>query len=185
MQAISMLRKESNGKNEIITHFSYTLTVFPCFKDEKRMRMAKDILKERRQVVPLEEKEHEFWTKKIETTLGPVPEGLTKAAELKDGLDNLRNVTLVAMLLVNLIWIVLFLTLTFKDLKIININPELMIIVFLAVYGVILLIQFVAMVIHRLITFSHYIARLNEELPVEQDFEQDSSPRRNETDFNV
>ena len=41
------------------------------------------------------------------------------------------------------------------------------------------------MVIHRLITLSHYIARLNEELPVEQDFEQDSPPRRNETDFNV
>ena len=143
-------------------------TMYFCYQDEKRMRKAKAVLKERHHVTPLDEDECVFWTNKVKTTLGPIPEGLKKSVELKDGLKNLRNVTLVAMLLINLIWIILYLTLTFEGLEKFNINPEVLIIVFLAVYGVILLIQFVTMVMHRLITLSHYIARLNEELPVEQ-----------------
>ena len=166
MQAIKMLRTESRGKNDTCSEEFFTM--YFCYQDEKRMRKAKAVLKEKHHVTPLDEDECDFWTRKVKTTLGPIPEGLTKAVELKDGLKNLRNVTLVAMLLINLIWIVLFLTLTFEGLEDLNINPQLLILVFLAVYGVILLIQFVTMVIHRLITLSHYVARLNEELPVEQ-----------------
>ena len=142
---------------------------FSLFLDEKQIRIAKVVLKQGHQVNFLKQEEHDFWTEKIETTLGPVPEGLTEAAELKDSLESLRNHTLIAMLLINLIWIVLFFTLTFSELNGINIDPKVLIIVFLAVYGVILIIQFVTMLMHRLITISHYIARLNEELPVEQD----------------
>ena len=133
------------------------------------MRKAKAVLKEKRHVTQLEKDEFDFWTKKIKTTLSPVPEGLTKAVELKDGLKNLRNVTLIAILLINLIWIILFLTLTFEGLETYNINSQLLTIVFLGVYGLVMIIQFVTMVMHRLITLSHYIARLNEELPVEQE----------------
>ena len=44
-------------------------------------------------------------------------------------------------------------------------NPRVLIIVFLGIYGVILLIQFVTMIIHRFVTLAHYIACLNEKLP--------------------
>lgn len=145
--------------------------MFPLLSDEKLMRMAKAILKKRQPELLESELERKFWTSLIENTLAPVSEKLTEAAELKNALENLRNSTLISMLLINLIWIVLFLTLTFQDLKRININPEVLIILFLAVYGVILIIQFIAMLIHRLITISQYIARLNEKLPVEYEEE--------------
>lgn len=148
------------------------------FSDEVLIRNAKKILKEDHQQEDLEDKELVFWTEKISETLTPVPEGLTEAAELKDSLDSLRNNTLIAMLLVNLIWIVLFLSFTIDELKIINIDTEVLVIVFLAVYGVILIIQFVTMLMHRLITISHYIARLNEELPVEHEQEHEQEPEQ-------
>ena len=50
-----------------------------------------------------------------------------------------------------------FLTFTFKELQSLNINPEVLIVVFLGVYGLILVIQFVTMIVHRFITLAHYI----------------------------
>ena len=108
----------------------------------------------------MESEESNFWEEMLKKTLRPVPEEVMQAAELKTGLNNLRNSTLVAVFLFNLIWIVLFLTLTFTELEALNINSEVLIIVLLGVYGLILVIQFVMMVIHRFITLTHYIARL-------------------------
>ena len=108
----------------------------------------------------MESEESNFWEETLKKTLRPVPEEAMQAAELKRGLNNLRNSTLVAVFLFNLIWIVLFLTLTFTELEALNINSEVLIIVLLGVYGLILVIQFVMMVIHRFITLTHYIARL-------------------------
>ena len=73
----------------------------------------------------------------------------------------------------------LFLTLTFEELKVLNINPRVLIIVFLGIYGVILLIQFVTMVVHRFITLAHYIAHLNEKLPEEPATQQSQSGTSN------
>ena len=71
------------------------------------------------------------------------------------------------MFLINLIWIVLLYSLTFSELEGFNISPQVLSILFLAVYGLIILVQFVVMLIHRLTTLAHYIARLNQKLPVE------------------
>ena len=129
-------------------------------------------------VVQLDRDEHIFWEEKVETTLRPIPEGLTRTNELKHSLNNLRYTVLIGIFLINLIWILLFHTFTFEELKVINVNPQVLIIVFLGIYGVILLIQFVTMIIHRFVTLAHYIARLNEKLPDEP--EQSSSPSQRE-----
>ena len=110
----------------------------------------------------IETEELQFWKEIVATTLQPIPEKLTRATELKKSLDTLRNSMLIAMFFCNLIAIMFFLTFTFKELQSLNINPEVLIVVFLGVYGLILVIQFVTMIVHRFITLAHYIGRLNE-----------------------
>ena len=130
--------------------------------------MAKQLLmQQQQQVASLDKDEVDFWTKKLKNTLRPIPEGLTQANELKGALRNLRNTTLIAMFLINLVWIILLYSLTFSELEGFNLTPQVLSIMFLAVYGLILLVQFAVMLVHRLITLAHYIARLNQKLPVE------------------
>ena len=117
----------------------------------------------------LEDNERQFWEAKVKNTLRPIPEGLTRTDELKNSLKNLRNTALIRIFLINLIWIMLYLMLTFEELKLINVNPRVSIIVFLGIYGVLLMVQFVTMVIHRFTTLAHYIARLNHLTMVQQD----------------
>ena len=135
--------------------------VICIFADElQRIQNVKFVLKKIEET-SLEYEEKNFWEETLKKTLRPVPEEAMQATELKRGLNNLRNSTMVAVFLFNLIWIVLFLTLTFTELEALNINSEVLIIVLLGVYGLILVIQFVMMVIHRFITLTHYIARLD------------------------
>ena len=123
----------------------------------------------------LEERELSFWNNKVKEVLRPIPDGLTRTNELKHSLNNLRYTVLIGLFLINLIWILLFHTFTFEELKVINVNPQVLIIVFLGIYGVILLIQFVTMIIHRFITLAHYIARLNEKLPGEPESQREAT----------
>ena len=148
---------------------SSKIDVVAYFLDEKLMQETEtklNILHESC-MTPLEDSECAFWEDKVKTTLRPIPEGLTRTNELKHSLNNLRYAVLIGFFLINLIWILLFHMLTFEQLKVINVNPRVLIIVFLSIYGVILLIQFVTMIIHRFVTLAHYIARLNEKLPDE------------------
>ena len=137
--------------------------------DEKQMQKTENVLNDLPDscMKQLEKTERGFWKKKVETTLRPIPEGLTRTNELKHSLNNLRYAVLIGIFFINLIWILLFHTFTFEELKVINVNPQVLIIVFLGIYGVILLIQFVTMIVHRFVTLAHYIARLNEKLPDE------------------
>ena len=153
----------SIGALEVSDNFSTLLL------DEKQVRKTEKFLKEKKRKNPmkkLEGNECDFWMEKIATTLQPIPERLTGIDDLKKRLTNLRNGAVIGMFFINLIWIMLFLTLTFQELETLNINPQVLIVVFIGVYGVILLIQFITMVIHRFVTLAHYIARLNEKLPV-------------------
>ena len=148
---------------------SSKIDVVVYFVDEKLMQETETKLNNLR--VPdtcatqREDSECAFWKDKVKTTLRPIPEGLTRTNELKHSLNNLRYAVLIGFFLINLIWILLFHMLTFEQLKVINVNPRVLIIVFLGIYGVILLIQFVTMIIHRFVTLAHYIACLNEKLP--------------------
>ena len=115
----------------------------------------------------LEDDEMTFWLNMIETVLRPTPDGLSHVNELRDDLNNLRNYTLIAMLLINLIWLILLTIFTFEDLGTFGLSTQLLGLLFLAVYGILLSVQFVGMLLHRLVTLAHYIARLNQALPVE------------------
>ena len=71
------------------------------------------------------------------------------------------------MFLVNLIWLVGLYLLKIAKLESFGLNSNLLGLLFIAVYGLLLVSQFLAMLLHRLVTLAHYIARLNRELPVE------------------
>lgn len=71
------------------------------------------------------------------------------------------------MLLINLIWLILLSVFTFSELKAFGLSASFLGLLFLAVYGILISVQFVGMLIHRVVTLSHYIARLNQDLPIE------------------
>ena len=71
------------------------------------------------------------------------------------------------MLLINLIWLILLAVFTFNELETYGLNKQLLGLLFLAVYAILLSVQFVGMLLHRLVTLTHYIARLNQALPIE------------------
>ena len=72
------------------------------------------------------------------------------------------------MLLINLIWMILLAVFTFNELQAYGLSKQLLGLLFLAVYGILLSVQFVGMLLHRLVTLAHYIARLNQALLIEQ-----------------
>ena len=74
---------------------------------------------------------------------------------------------MVALLLINLIWIIILNLFTIKELRKLRISNEFFGLVFLAVYGCVLIVQFLAMLLHRGVTLAHYVARLSQSLPVE------------------
>ena len=115
----------------------------------------------------LDDDEIAFWQYTIENVLKPTPDELTHTNELRDNLNNLRNYTLIAMLLVNLIWLILLAVFTFNELEEYGLSNQLLGLLFLAVYAILLSVQFVGMLLHRLVTLAHYIARLNQALPIE------------------
>ena len=124
-----------------------------------------------RQPINLEDDEIAFWFQQLDLVLYPIQESLSKTNDLKDDLRFLRNSVLMAVLFINLIWIILLYLLTIDELKSLGLDTKFLSLAFLAVYGLILSIQFLAMLFHRIVTLSHYISRLNQSLPVEQTFE--------------
>ena len=116
---------------------------------------------------PLDDEEFKFWERMVNTVLKPIPENLTQANQLRSDLKFLRNYALIAMLLINMMWLILLSIFTFSELQDIGLSANILGLLFLAVYGILIMIQFLGMIVHRVVTLSHYIARLNQNLPIE------------------
>ena len=104
--------------------------------------------------------EEEFWKKLIENKLKPIPPQLASGTDgLKKSLRSLRNASLVALFLVNIMWIIVLYLVRFPRLALYGLDPRAFQLLFLAVYGFIIIIQFVAMICHRGISLVHYFGR--------------------------
>ena len=108
----------------------------------------------------LNNSEEEFWNELIDEKLKPVELKFTHSKNVQKSLESLRNSTLAILLLVNLMWIVLLSSLTFWQLELYEIDPRAFQLLFLAVYGVIIIIQFFTMLAHRAVTLIHYLGRV-------------------------
>ena len=113
--------------------------------------------KEERELDPIE---NEFWKEKIAEKLKPITAQLTSLEEVKNSLRSVRNFVLVALFLSNIMWIIVMYTVTFTHLELYGFDARAFQLLFLAVYGLIVLLQFVGMVCHRGITLVHYFGRI-------------------------
>ena len=104
-------------------------------------------------------KEFEFWSDLATNILKPESANLGKVEELKEKLRNLRNLALLVLLLTNIMWIVFLYTLVFPQLTKYNLPDRAFSLLFLAVFSIIISIQFIAMIFHRFITLVHLLAR--------------------------
>lgn len=108
----------------------------------------------------IDENEAKFWDKLIKRKLKPLSLKFTQIKDVQKSLESLRNLTLAILLLANLMWIVLLASLTFYQLQDFGIDPRAFEILFLAVYGFIIVVQFFTMLAHRAVTLIHYLGRV-------------------------
>lgn len=102
--------------------------------------------------------ENKFWDVLAKTTLKPESANLGKVEELKDKLRNLRNLAILILLLINIMWIVFLYTLRFPQLTKYNFPDKAFSLLFLAIFSIIVIVQFIAMVFHRFETLLHLLA---------------------------
>lgn len=122
--------------------------------------------------VPMNEEEEQFWKDLIVKKLKPVSTQLTSIEEVKQSLKSLRNSVLVVLFLVNIMWIIALYTVSFPRLADFGIDPRAFQLLFLFVYGFIIIIQFLMMICHRGITLVHYFGRIKPYLVVVPELEE-------------
>lgn len=81
--------------------------------------------------------------------------------DLKEKLDNLRNTTIIAMMIVNVMWMALLLSINVAFSEQFGIRQSALPVLFVVLYFCIILVQFVCLVAHRIETLIHIIARTN------------------------
>ncbi len=124
--------------------------------------------------MPMNEEERQFWKDLIVKKLKPLSTQLTSIEEIKESLRTLRNTVLIVLFLVNIMWIIALYVVEFKRLSDYNLNPRAFQLLFLFVYGFIIIIQFLMMICHRGITLVHYFGRIkpsNVIIPIDPGFE--------------
>ena len=104
--------------------------------------------------------EADFWVNLINIKLKPVSIRFQGQIEdLKQSLRSLRNTILGLVFLVNIMWIILLYTLSFPELEDYGLDSRGFQLLFLAVYGFIIVVQFITLVCHRIVTLVHYLGR--------------------------
>ncbi|XP_052265046.1 uncharacterized protein LOC127867732 isoform X2 [Dreissena polymorpha] len=141
MQAIAKLRNPTSGERKIL---------------EVRQRLKKSLLHKMREHQPEEE---EFWQTLQNLCLLPQSTAYGLEEDLKRDLGELRNKWIVILAVFNTLWMVLIYTLADqgKLLSVASSNPVGLVV--LVVFSFVLFVQFIAMIIHRITTATHFLAR--------------------------
>ena len=102
--------------------------------------------------------EYEFWEGLRQSCLVPELSAFDQTSELKEKLVELRNTTLLIFGVSNALWMVMIVALAQqKDLKVFGV--DVIGLAFLLVYGVLIILQFLALLGHRFKTIVHILAR--------------------------
>ena len=102
--------------------------------------------------------EYEFWESLADTKLKPESANLGKVEELKEKLNSLRNLCLLVLLLVNVMWIVFLYTLVFPQFTKYNLPDRTFCLLFLGIFSLVILKRFAAMTFHQIETLVHLLA---------------------------
>ncbi|XP_013412401.1 uncharacterized protein LOC106175109 [Lingula anatina] len=138
----------------------------PATLDEASLMKVREKLKSCKSytLTPEVRREKEFWKNLIDKRLKPSAVFKEKEDALKNELLDLRKTALMWFAVVNTLWLTIFLTLgnlgtdpEKPDLQLFGNNP--LGLVFLFIFCFLLIVQFLAMLCHRLLTFVHLLAR--------------------------
>ena len=107
-----------------------------------------------------DDREAQFWQTILSNELKPVTVRLQQASkEIGQKLKTLRNSTLALMFLINVMWIMLLYTVELPQLAKYGLPQRAFHLLFLAVYGFIVVISFAAMLFHRFLMLIHFLGR--------------------------
>ena len=110
--------------------------------------------------IDYKDKETYFWKRLVSNELHPVTVRLQQTSkEIGLKLKALRNSTLALIFLINITWIILLYTVTLPQLVNYGLPERAFQLLFLAVYGFIILVSFGAMLVHRLLMLIHFLGR--------------------------
>ena len=117
--------------------------------------------------------ENRFWAKLVQTTLKPESANLGKVEELKEKLRNLRNLSVLIVFLINVMWIAFLDTLVIPQLSKYGLPEKAFSLLFLILFSIIILIQFIAMLFHRFETLLHLLAGIRPKDNTVADWDED------------
>lgn len=147
----------------------YDLPLLPLVPiGELKMRNTKAVMDNSKTVKLLHVSEKIFWKALVNNSqdtpgiLKPEEAHLNQETDvLKKKLDDLRNNTVVALLMINIIWVFMVLSFQIPALEQWGIKQTAFPVLFLVIYFVVLVIQFLALIAHRVETLLQFLARAN------------------------
>ena len=102
--------------------------------------------------------EHKFWANLAKKSLEPESANLGETEMLQKKLKSLRNLSVLIIFLINVMWIVFLYTLVFPQLTKYNLPDKAFSLLFLFIFSIIVVIQFLGMLFHRFETLLHLLA---------------------------
>ena len=135
----------------------------PLFSAQRRIQRAREEmnkvqLQELKSVNQDQGAEHQFWEGLRQTCLLPETAGFGAVAELKEKLEELRDSTIMVFAIANAIWIILLMTLI-KETHLKVLGTNVLGLIFLCIYGFLVVLQFITLLWHRGVTACHVLAR--------------------------
>nr|BBB15957.1 chitin synthase [Oreochromis mossambicus] len=159
-------------------------------KLEKRVKLAIEKTLAAPQVQKLEENENDFWNKLIERYLKPITHSKEHQEEVNRELKSLRNKAVFLYFIINVLWVVatFFLQAIGNDVISIKIpkyypngtksdeflKVEPLTLMFLLSFAVLLIVQFLAMLYHRVYTLIHVVSYRSSEKNYKEKEEEDT-----------
>lgn len=103
--------------------------------------------------------EYIFWDRLRKICLLTEQAAFSQSEELHSKLFELRNSALVVFAVCNILWLTIMLAILSQGNKLTIFQSNFLSVIFLVVYAVIMVIQFVTLTVHRISTWLHFIAR--------------------------
>jgi len=103
--------------------------------------------------------EHEFWAELRNICLLPEQAAFNSSGELQEELSELRDTSLLVLAVANVLWLTFMVTIMAQGTKLEWLGTSFASVAFMFIYTVVLVMQFVSMLIHRLSTLVHFLAR--------------------------
>ncbi|MEQ2268595.1 hypothetical protein XENORESO_006449, partial [Xenotaenia resolanae] len=188
-------------QHELTNQARHILKNNKMMKLEKRVKRAIEKTLSAPQVQRLDESEKDFWDKLIERYLTPINDSKDHKDRVLKELRSLRNKAVFLYFIINVLWVVatFFLQLIGNDIISIripkyspdgNITGELKVeplsLMFLFSFAILLLVQFIAMLYHRVYTLIHVVSyRSTEKNYKERDLEDEEEDAAIENQYAI